>query len=229
MKMAAQRESEGGASVRPASVVDGVYDSIYERLMSLAIAPGARIPIDVIARELNVSQTPVRGALSRLEREGLVHKAHLIGYSAAPQLDRKQFEDLFNFRLLIEPEGARLAALNMTPAALNHLENIAADMAHGATPVDRTSRYSRFARIDAHFHDEILRIAGNEVIRSTLFNQHVHLHLFRLMFHSRVTQEALEEHEDLLAAFRAGDSAAAQTAMREHIMRSRDRLMLAFE
>ncbi|ANN76049.1 GntR family transcriptional regulator [Bordetella flabilis] len=227
--MAVQREILEGAFVRRPSVVDGVYDSIYERLMSLAIAPGARIPIDLMARDLNVSQTPVREALSRLEREGLVHKAHLIGYSAAPQLNRKQFEDLFNFRLLVEPEGARLAALNMTPAALAHIEDIAADMADGATPVDRTSRYSRFARIDAHFHDEIMRIGGNEVIRTTLFNQHVHLHLFRLMFHSRVTQEALEEHENLLAAFRAGDAAAAQTAMRDHILCSRGRLMSAFE
>ncbi|NYT84411.1 GntR family transcriptional regulator [Pollutimonas harenae] len=227
--MSLQRETQHSAPVRPVSVVDGVYDSIYEELMSLAIAPGARIPIDVIARDLNVSQTPVREALSRLEREGLVHKAHLIGYSAAAQLDRKQFEDLFNFRLLVEPEGSRLATLNMTSEALSQLEAIAADMAHGATPVDRTSRYSRFARIDAHFHDEILRIAGNEVIRSTLFNQHVHLHLFRLMFHSRVTQEALQEHEQLLAAFRAGDAAAAETAMRNHILSSRDRVMLAFE
>lgn len=215
--------------MRPHSVVDNVYDSIYERLMSLAISPGSRIPIDVMARDLDVSQTPVREALSRLEREGLVKKAHLIGYSAAPQLGRKEFEDLFNFRLLVEPEGARLAALNMTPEALAHLQEIAADMADGAAPVDRTSRYSRFARIDAHFHDEILRIGGNEVIRSTLFNQHVHLHLFRLMFHSRVTQEALEEHEKLLDAFQSGDANAAEQAMREHIQRSYDRLMLAFE
>ena len=223
------RESHAVNAVRPPSVVDGVYDSIYEKLMSLEIPPGARMPIDVIARDLQVSQTPVREALSRLEREGLVRKAHLIGYSAAPQLGRKEFEDLFNFRLLVEPEGARLAASNMTPDSLSHLESIAADMAHGEPPVDRTSRYSRFARIDAIFHDEIMRIAGNEVIRSTLFNQHVHLHLFRLMVHSRVTQEALEEHEHLLDAFRAGDPDAAAQAMREHIQRSCDRLMLAFD
>lgn len=228
--MAVQRDLlHNGAPLRPTSVVDGVYDSIYERLMSLTIAPGSRIPIDVLARELDVSQTPVREALSRLEREGLVHKAHLIGYSAAAQLGRKQFEDLFDFRLLVEPEGARLAALHMNPEALASLEAIAADMAHGETPIDRTSRYSRFARIDAHFHDEIMRIAGNEVIRSTLFNQHVHLHLFRLMFHSRVTQEALEEHEELLAAFRAANAAAAEAAMRNHLLCSRNRLMLAFE
>lgn len=227
MGMAAEREA--GAPVRPVSIVDGVYDSIYEKLMSLEIPPGARMAIDALARDLRVSQTPVREALSRLEREGLVHKAHLIGYSAAPQLGRKQFEDLFAFRLLVEPEGARLAALHLTPEALQRLEEVAADMGHGAPPVDRTSRYSRFARADAHFHDEILRLAGNEVIRHALADQHIHLHLFRLMFHSRVTQEALEEHESLLAAFRAADPAAAETAMRDHISRSRDRLMSAFE
>ncbi len=93
MAFAAEREARG-ASLRPSSVVDGVYDNIYHRLMSLEIAPGARIPIDVLAREIGVSQTPIREALSRLEREGLVRKEHLVGYSAAPQWTRKQFEDL---------------------------------------------------------------------------------------------------------------------------------------
>ncbi|MDB5664078.1 GntR family transcriptional regulator, partial [Cypionkella sp.] len=128
MGMAADRAGKRTASVRPASIVDGVYNNIYERLMSLEIAPGARIPIDVIARDLDVSQTPVREALSLLEREGLVRKAHLIGYSAAPQLTRKQFDDLYTFRLLLEPEGSRLAALNMTPESLKLLEDAAADM-----------------------------------------------------------------------------------------------------
>ncbi|MDB5658151.1 MAG: GntR family transcriptional regulator [Cypionkella sp.] len=229
MGMAADRAGKRTASVRPVSIVDGVYNNIYERLMSLEIAPGARIPIDVIARDLDVSQTPVREALSLLEREGLVRKAHLIGYSAAPQLTRKQFDDLYTFRLLLEPEGSRLAALNMTPESLKLLEDAAADMGNGAAPVDRTSRYSRFARADADFHDAILKIAGNDVIRLTLFNQHVHLHIFRLMFHSRVTQEALEEHENLLVAFRSGDPLAAEAAMRNHVLRSRDRLLSAFE
>jgi predicted dehydrogenase len=67
--LAAEREGRQ-VSLRPVSMVDGVYDNIYERLMSLEIAPGARIAIDVLARDLDISQTPVREALSRLEREG---------------------------------------------------------------------------------------------------------------------------------------------------------------
>lgn len=228
MAVAAEREDRK-LSIRPISVVDGVYDNIYHRLMSLEINPGARIPIDVLARDLGVSQTPIREALSRLEREGLVRKEHLVGYSAAPQWTRRQFEDLYAFRLLVEPEAARLATVNMTPAALRELETSAADMGHGEPPVDRNTRYSRFARADAQFHDAILRIAGNEIIRSSLSSQHVHLHIFRLMFHTRVTQEALEEHENLLAAFRSGEPQSAFDAMRVHIERSRDRLLSAFE
>lgn len=214
---------------RPSSISESVYDRIYERLMSLEIAPGARIPIGTIAHDLNVSQTPVREALSRLEQEGLVKKAHLIGYSAAPQLTRKEFDDLYIFRLLLEPEVARIACHNMTPEALALLEEAAVDMGRDGAEVDRNSRYSRFARADAHFHEEIMKICGNDIIRHALADQHVHLHIFRLMFHFRVTQEALEEHESLLSAFRSGDADAAYDAMREHISRSRDRLLAAFE
>lgn len=227
MASLAGRENEVRA-LRPVSVSNGIYDVIYERLMSLEIAPGARIPIDALARELGISQTPVREALTRLEREGLVRKLHLVGYSAAPQLTRKQFDDLYDFRLLLEPEGARLAARNMTPEALGTLVASARDMEHGGPPVDRNSRYSRFARADGLFHDAIQRIGGNEVIRHALADQHVHLHIFRLVFHARVTEEALGEHDAILAAFRAGDEAAAADAMRIHIQRSRDRLIAAF-
>jgi DNA-binding GntR family transcriptional regulator len=216
-------------SLRPVSVVDAVYDAIYNRLMSLEIAPGSRISVDQLARDLDISQTPVREALGRLENEGLVRKAHLVGFSAAPQLTRKQFDDLYQVRLLLEPEGARLAALNMTPQTLAEIEAAAATMQQDGAPVDRNSRYSRFARADGHFHDAILKIGGNEVLRQALSGQHVHLHIFRLMFHARVASEALEEHDRLMAAFRASDSAEAAAAMRNHIERSRDRMLAAFD
>ncbi|MES2550967.1 MAG: FCD domain-containing protein, partial [Pseudomonadota bacterium] len=52
---------------------------------------------------------------------------------------------------------------------------------------------------------------------------------FRLMFHARVTAEALDEHERLLVALRNRDPEAAAQAMRDHIQRSHDRLIAAFE
>ena len=51
--------------------------------MSLEIAPGARVTVDALVRELEVSQTPIREALGRLEGEGLVDKEYLVGFRAA--------------------------------------------------------------------------------------------------------------------------------------------------
>lgn len=197
--------------------------------MSLKIAPGSRITVDNLARELEVSQTPIREALGRLEGEGLVVKTHLVGYSAAPQIGRKQFEELYSLRLLLEVDGARRAVAQLDAQSLKQLTSAAGVMARRSGTGDERARYSQFAREDAVFHDMILKVAGNELIRETLAHQHVHFHIFRLMFHSRVTEEALQEHESIIAAFDARDADAAAEAMRNHIERSRDRLLPVFE
>ncbi|WP_310208418.1 GntR family transcriptional regulator [Ancylobacter sp. 3268] len=213
---------------RAASLAEEVYEAIFARLMALKIPPGARITVDNLVRELAVSQTPIREALGRLEGEGLVVKTHLVGYSAAPQITRRRFEELYELRLLLEPKMAGRAAASMTDAALAELTAAAGVMSRSGG-ADERARYSQFARQDALFHDQILEVAGNELVRETLAHQHTHFHIFRLMFHARVTEEALDEHEAILAAFAARNVDAARQAMRAHIERSRDRLLPAFD
>jgi DNA-binding GntR family transcriptional regulator len=226
--MLSEAPDASGFIQRSNSLAGSVYDAIFAQLMSLKIAPGARITVDNLVRELNVSQTPIREALGRLEGEGLVVKTHLIGYSAAPQIARRRFDELYQFRLLLEPDSAGKAAIAMDEDKLAVLQEAAGVMGRREGGDERL-RYSTFARQDAVFHDKILEIAGNELIRETLNHQHTHFHIFRLMFHSRVTEEALDEHEALLTAFAAGDASAAEKAMRVHLEHSRDRLLPAFD
>ncbi|MBX3570360.1 MAG: GntR family transcriptional regulator [Rhizobiaceae bacterium] len=221
---------EAAAQPRPISrqgLADEVYDAIFNLLMSLRIAPGERITVDNLVRDFQVSHTPIREALGRLEGEGLVVKTHLVGYRAAPQISRRRFEELYELRLLLEPDAARRAALAMTPQALRSLETIAQAMSE-VDGGDARARYAAFARQDAIFHDSILELSGNALVRATLAHQHTHFHIFRLMFHTSVTEQALDEHTAILAAFRAGDGGLAEAAMRTHILRSRDRLLPGF-
>ncbi len=213
---------------RHKGLADDVYEAIFNKLMALEIAPGARITMDGLVRELEVSHTPIREALGRLEGEGLVAKTHLVGYSAAPQITRKHFDELYDLRLLLEPDAARRAARRIDDERMRRLRETADQMRKLAGRRERSS-YSGFARFDADFHDQILEIAGNELIRDTLARLHIHFHIFRLMFHTRVTEEALTEHEALLAALSSADARGAERAMREHIERSRQRLLMAFE
>jgi len=217
-----------GAIPRASGLAEDVYEAIYSQLMALKISPGARITVDSLVKEFNVSHTPIREALGRLEGEGLVVKQHLIGYRAAPQITRERFDQLYELRLLLEPHAAGKAAAAMDAQKLAVLREAAGVMTHG-DDTDERLRYSSFARQDGLFHDSIMAFAGNGLIQETLAFQHTHFHIFRLMFHRRVTEEALDEHKALLDAFAAGDAKAATAAMRTHIERSRDRLLPAFD
>lgn len=211
---------------RPPRLGDEVYNSVYAQLMSQKILPGSRISIDNLARELGVSQTPIREALSRLEAQGLIVKTHLVGFSAAPQMDRARFDQLYEMRLLLEPFVARKAATLIDASQLALLQRLAAEMrGEGGRPV---ASYSDFAQLDGEFHDTIAKACGNELMRETLASLHTHIHLFRLFPHSGATTKANSEHSDLLKALESRDPAAAERTMRSHVKRSYARFSAFF-
>jgi DNA-binding GntR family transcriptional regulator len=205
---------------RSAGFVDEVYELIRADIMSLRIPPDTRISIDSLARELGVSQTPIREALSRLEATGLVTKQHFVGYCSAPQVTRKQLDELYELRLLVEPYAARCAAERMSAAELKAVIALARSMEPGAS---RTS-YNRFADQDAALHELIALGSGNHLIRDALARLHLHLHIFRLRFHNEVTTEACAEHSKLITALKNRDAKGAEAAMRAHIEKSYKRM-----
>jgi DNA-binding GntR family transcriptional regulator len=211
-----------GLLKRPARLGDEIYAAIFERIMSLDVAPGERISVDAIARQLGVSQTPIREALARLESEGLVRKTPLVGYSAAPRLSSNELADLYEMRLQLEPLAARKCALLMPDAVIGQLEALCVEMADLVNR-DGLGPYAQFAQLDMAFHDQIAVSAGNVLIAEALSRLHSHVHLFRRLVDARVPPAANAEHERLVAAIRARDGDAAEATMREHIEQSRQR------
>lgn len=194
---------------------DDVYEHIKAMLMDHVIAPGARISIDGLARELEVSPTPVRETLARLESEGLAVKSPLKGYRATELLTLEEFEDLFRFRRLIEPWAARNAAEHADEpgrqALLVELESI--------TP-PTTSKYEDYKSLTAHdkrFHAMVARLSGSDQVRLALERTHCHLHIFRLYYARETGPEALAEHQAIARAIVAGDPDAAEAAMLSHL------------
>lgn len=206
---------------------DVVYEQLQTLLLDGVIQPGERIRVDVVSRQLGVSQTPVRESLNRLEAEDLVTKTHLIGYSASPKLTPERFEDLFEARFLIEPYCSGLAAGRHQRVEIEQIAGIAAEMR--ARYQAGTMSYGAFARADAEFHQAIIGATGNSYFGEIFAKLHCHLQLFRLLRDSRVTEEALDEHDLLVIAIRQRDKEAADAAMQAHLRASRSRLRSAFE
>jgi DNA-binding GntR family transcriptional regulator len=201
--------------LRRQMLADDVYEAIKTMLMDHAIRPGARISIDGLARDFQVSSTPVREALARLESEGLADKEPLKGYRATPLLTLEEFDDLYRFRLLLEPWAARRAAELIDDAGRERLQ------AELATAVEPTSvDYAGYKSLTSHdnrFHSLIAALSGSEQVRLAFQRTHCHLHIFRLHYERDIGPEVLVEHHQIVEAIASGDPAAAEAVMTQHI------------
>lgn len=208
-------------------LADDVYLRLKTLVMNNAIAPGLRINIEDIARQLEVSPTPVREALARLGSDGLVDKLPLKGYRTTPLLDEHEVRELYELRLLLEPYSAGQAALRMTQA---HADALRAELA--TCPVaPRESRYEDYQPLtnhDTRLHELVLSIAGNSAVSEAFARTHCHLHIFRLSYAGELGDTTLTEHARIVEALASADPRAAETAMRAHLESSRDRMLANF-
>lgn len=203
------------------AAVGKVYAALRMPIVDGQISPGTRINIDAVARDLGVSQTPVREALQRLEADGLLVYTPGRGYRTTPMLDLAGLRSVFEFRLLVEPWAARAAASDRlaNPAAALDTEIGAFERAaHGSGDV----RQQMLAH-DTRFHDMILAAAGNEVVRHAYAQTHCHLHVFRVHPVDVDGTLTIAEHRAIWEAIRGGDPIGAEDAMANHIRNSYQR------
>lgn len=203
---------------------DDVFEALTALVMDHVVAPGERMSIDGLAARLGVSPTPVRESLARLEALGLARKEPLRGYRATPLLSRAELDDLFEFRLLLEPWAAGLAA-----RAVHRGDGDAAPLARlldemTVAPTAGYDHYRAMTEHDRRFHDAVLALAGNDHSRKAFERTHCHLHIFRLHYVQQVGSSALAEHAVVAEAVQAGLARDAEAAMRAHLRSSRDRL-----
>ncbi|MBB5868376.1 DNA-binding GntR family transcriptional regulator [Allocatelliglobosispora scoriae] len=208
---------------------DDVYETITALILEHSIAPGDRINIDALARQLDVSATPVREALARLESDGLVRKRALVGYTVSPLLTRAEFMDMFDMRLVLEGAAARWAAERADDDTRQQILREAGSMVvPESTEADGWQAHAVFTKVDAQFHDLIAGAADNPLLRDGIARLHSHLHIHRLYFPFGQAGTTGDEHSRIASAISAGDSDGAEAAMREHLIQARQRHLEVF-
>ncbi|WP_432083263.1 GntR family transcriptional regulator [Streptomyces sp. WAC 04229] len=211
---------------------DSVYEDIKAKVMDHEIAPGARVGIEALARELDVSPTPVREALARLESDGLVVKRSLSGYRATELLTRQGVAELFEMRLLLEPRAAALAAHNAEESQLDALEATLEGMQAHPGPTGPYASYRDFAALDQRFHDTVAEAAHRPLLADAVERLHTHLHIFRLSNVQNIQgadDPTLGEHERIVRAILRRRAEHAAEAMAEHLNRSLERQLSPFD
>ncbi len=195
--------------------------SIYEELRAEigrgTLPAGSPLREVAVAERFGVSRTPVREALRRLEHDRLVVPG--VRGLQVRAVDPQEVVQVYDVRILLEAEAARVAARARTETDLVQMEGLLARDRALMDPSDQLR-----AETNAEFHAAVWDAAHNRVLSDLL--QRLTVHLVRAP-HSTLSapgrwDEALAEHQELLRAITDGDGEAAARVAAEHMRRARE-------
>lgn len=205
-------------------LADYVYEEILSSLIDGRREPSATISIDGLARELNVSQTPVREALARLEHTGMVRRIALKGYTVAPLSTPKELAQLVDARIVIEPTNAEWACQRATTQLCDALQETIDRL--GASHTGATfAEFRDYWQADEDFHRIIAENADNPFVLAAYKTLGGQIQRFRFFAGKGVTDadSAIREHTAILQAFLDRDPERARAAMVDHLVGVRER------
>jgi len=195
------------------------YRAIQERILRGELRSGQRVTIEVLARQLGMSPTPVREALRQLEAEGLVTYRPHAGARVA-EVDVDAYAEVVSVRAVLEGWATALAAPRLGPPALARLRELNARMRDAL----RRGDFVSFDRLNRRFHRALYRPCGHRLLRELLEGLRARTDLVRrsvFPFIPHRAAQSVEEHDRLLDLVEAGCPAQEVEAFaRQHKLRT---------
>ena len=192
-----------------------VHRRLRTMILDMDIGPGERLTERWAETRVGASRTPVRGALLRLEAEGLVCREGR-GWMVAP-IDLDEIEQLFVYRETLEVAAMRLTVARGVPDAVAGLEALL-DACGADASTDQVHRTGM------EFHVALAKLSGNEFMCRGIADAMTRLSRARWL-ESDAKHAGWAEHRAVLAALRAGRGEAAVGLVETHVRGTRDRLL----
>ncbi|WP_342358715.1 GntR family transcriptional regulator [Terrarubrum flagellatum] len=198
-------------AVAPANLSALAYAKLSELIRRHRLKGGDVVLEAKIAASLNISRTPLREALQRLEGEGLVAKNGARSYSVR-SVDLAEYLHSLKVREIIEAEAAALAVGRIPPARMSAVRG-------EIEALNRAASYTRDAHwdSDANVHNLFVDACGNPVMAQMIHALRATTHLFEVArLQDRLVPDNTE-HMAILDALDAGDAKGARKAVQAHI------------
>lgn len=191
-----------------------VYEELKRQILVGEIAPGTRMMEVDLAEEMGVSRTPVREAIRKLEKEGLVTIEPRRG-AYASDISIKDILDVLEVRQNLEGMAASLAARKVTEEEKQDF--IRANAAYKAAILSGNT--DEIIKNDEYFHQLIVNYSDNKTL-TQLLSQVQELALrFRYIYYDDFSryERMPKEHEEIEEAILSGDIAKAKVVAEEHV------------
>lgn len=198
-------------------------EQTYQRLRSMILEgelkPGEIITERRLAQAIDISRTPLRAAINRLNGEGLVERLSN-GSVVIRQVSIDEFLDILHIRRLLEGDAAREAAQHMDRAILDCLA-----VRNEPFRIGLSADFDAFWRLDDSFHDAIADACARPLMGGMIKSLRRQARMCNLSRMPATFQDQASEHTAVLAAIAAGDCARAEAAMHHHVDETRRRLI----
>ena len=195
-----------------------VYETLKQRIIAHEMKPGEPINEGILARDLQVSKTPIREAVQQLEKDGFIENVPGRG-GFVSGISIQDLRELFEIREMLECEAIKRAATKRDPqklAAIRTGFELAGGPSRGESP--------REFRAGEHIHLFIFESLGNQRLLEIYRRLHDHIARHRNYFFSDVHEgrpgKSYQEHLEILDALAAQDPARCEHAMRVHLRNS---------
>jgi DNA-binding GntR family transcriptional regulator len=200
------------------SLAARAYDQLKRRILDFDLVPGDRLSENELAREIDVSRTPLRQALQRLQQEGLVEAIPKVGW-LVPALDFQKFDELYDFRLLIECNATReLCTVQGGRPVLDELEKI-----WQVPAKERLRDAGKVSALDEAFHIRVVESLGNREMSRAHAEITARIRIIRRLDFTQENRVSAtySEHSQILSAIRGRNADTAQSLLSKHVNASK--------
>lgn len=203
-----------------------VYENLKQAIVKGDLAPGSRVVESRVASVLGISRTPVREAIHKLDREGLLRHNKAGGFSVKG-LTREEIQETLGIRSVLESYAARLAAIYHQEKELAPLEK---KISEYQTCLGR-GELEALLRINTEFHDLLYALGRSPLLIKMINDLREQIYRFRrvILKMEKMAKTSNQDHKLMLKFIRKRDAEGVEKLVREHILRGQEIVLQEFD
>ncbi|MEN3751703.1 GntR family transcriptional regulator [Mangrovibacter sp. SLW1] len=185
------------------------YQTLRRMILEKTLHSGGAVVEGRLVEELNISRTPLREALLRLEGEGLLVRSSARSYSVR-FISAQEYFQIMKVRELLETEAIALSINKIEPDVINQLIDRVQSLSAGQPE-------QAYWDVDDTVHTLFAQHSGNTVLARMIEQARTQSRMFELITPFNRIEEDREEHLAILNAWKTGNASTASEAVRAHI------------
>jgi DNA-binding GntR family transcriptional regulator len=208
------------------SLGEHVFESLKHSIVRGKISSGEWLVESHIAETLGISRTPVREAIHKLEREGLIERQPRGGFTVLG-LERDDIEETFGIRSVLEGYAARLAAVKHDARELEQLENKIDEFQNALN----RKKMNLLPEINTEFHDLLYSLSKSPKLINMINGLRDQIYRYRQMIlkEKKFASTSNLDHKKMLKYIRKLDAEGAECLVRDHILRGKEMVLKEYD